>query len=130
MLEVKRMMNKGVSSRNSVQEDVLWYVEDGYEVFEYLDKHHLKNQTFIDGVPFNPIQRKGFDCCPHGLRPMIEWEEWHMVPYIVPSHNGFHVRCLTGGAWDRSSILGQFDTLEEAVKNANQIKRVCDRIKQ
>ena len=32
----------------------------------------------------------------------------------------YDVRCLTGGAWDRPSILGQYSTLEEALIKANE----------
>lgn len=37
---------------------------------------------------------------------------------INPSGTEYQVRCLTGGAWDRSSFLGSFDNLEEAIQCA------------
>lgn len=35
-----------------------------------------------------------------------------------PTGTRYEVRCLTGGAWDRSSSQGMFGSLEEAVKKA------------
>lgn len=32
----------------------------------------------------------------------------------------YDVRCLTGGAWDRSSLLGQFDNIEDAIALAKE----------
>lgn len=50
------------------------------------------------------------------------------VPYVVEQLQGdgktrFDVRCLDGGAWDRSTWKGSFETLEEAVNFAKSIKK-------
>lgn len=37
---------------------------------------------------------------------------------VYPTGIRYEVRCLTGGAWDRSSSQGMFGSLEEAIKKA------------
>lgn len=39
-----------------------------------------------------------------------------------PSGVRYNVRCLDGGAWDRSSNKGFFPTIDEAVRHAKSIK--------
>ncbi len=41
--------------------------------------------------------------------------EWFNVPYIqTRGEDVFAVLCLDGGAWDRPTVLGFYDTIEEA----------------
>lgn len=42
-------------------------------------------------------------------------ESWFKA---YPTGIRYEVRCLTGGAWDRSSSLGMFGSLEEAIEKA------------
>jgi len=78
-------------------------------------------------VPFNPRLPPCFDNMPHDRRPSGHNKWWHR-PFIRtevdddprwlaawPSGIRYDVRCLDGGAWDRSTCLGQFATLYEAV---------------
>lgn len=44
-------------------------------------------------------------------------ESWHKH---FPSGTQYCVRCLDGGAWDRSTFWGQFDTLEAALECCNK----------
>jgi hypothetical protein len=65
-------------------------------------------------------------------RPYIEtatWESWNSTDEdrkakwfaAWPSGTRYAVRCLDGGAWDRSTNRGMFGTLEEAMEVATAI---------
>jgi hypothetical protein len=112
-----------------------------YEVSDYLEEHRLQNQTSwaAPGIPLNPVQREDFDCTPNEERDPLEVQDWWGVLYIEtyswsgdPTSEGaeewrahwlsawptgvrYDVRCLDGGAWDRSTNRGSFATLELAV---------------
>lgn len=88
----------------------------------------------VDGVPVNPKLPKNFDSTPNDARPASH-RRWEGRPYILTDEGGnmqspeararwlaswptgirYDVRCLDGGAWDRSSCWGNFATLEEAI---------------
>lgn len=109
------------------------------EVGVYLPQHYYSNQVnwATDRIPINPCQRDDFDSTPHENRDPLELEHWWDMPYIqtcewsdIGSSNAEHreewlkywpsgirytVRCLDGGAWDRSTNRGSFASLEQAV---------------
>lgn len=94
--------------------------------------------TDPDDIPLDPILPEDFDSTPNDERPESHREWWNR-PYIStntwdsmkgphsteehraswfaawPSGTRFDVRCLDGGAWDRSTSWGSFATLEDAV---------------
>lgn len=73
-----------------------------------------------DGVLVDPDLPPRFDSTANDDRPDSHRKFWGR-PYIVTQDGerpGFVVRCLDGGAWDRSTNWGKFPTLEEAVKQA------------
>ena len=108
-------------------------------VDDYLEAHRLQNQTTwaAPGIPLNPVQRDDFDCTPNEQRDPLEVQDWWGVHYIQtyapaapfmaaeqdraswlnawPEGVRYDVRCLDGGAWDRSTNRGSFATLELAV---------------
>jgi hypothetical protein len=43
--------------------------------------------------------------------------QWWEVPYIQTRGNYFAVLCLNGGAWDRPTLLGIYESIEEAEKS-------------
>lgn len=43
---------------------------------------------------------------------------------LYPTGIRYEVRCLTGGAWDRSSSQGMFSSLEEAIEKATSELRL------
>lgn len=107
----------------------------------YLEYHHLENQPLIEGVVVNPLQREYFNATDNDDRCFDEIHDWFYVPYVVtdayrinqnfsagendvkskefikswPSGMRYEVRCLDGGAWDRSTFIKSFKTLLEAV---------------
>lgn len=66
-------------------------------------------------LPVDPDLPPDFDSTPNELRPQSQIDEWWGRPYAVTRPDGgFVVRCLDGGAWDRSTNYGIAATLEEA----------------
>jgi hypothetical protein len=56
----------------------------------------------------------------HAEKARKEWEEKGRAHWLQawPSGIRYETRCLDGGAWDRSTSLGMYATLEEAVQRA------------
>jgi len=75
-----------------------------------------------DDIQIDPELPEEFDMTPNDERSEAEIEEWWDVPFVESRGNGYVVRCLDGGAWDRATTKGFFDTLDEAVKKAKEIK--------
>lgn len=68
----------------------------------------------------DPALPPGFDDTPNEKRSTAELDQWWDVPYAQTTPSGaLAVRCLHGGAWDRSSALGTATTVEEAAELAN-----------
>jgi hypothetical protein len=66
-------------------------------------------------IPLDPKLRKYFDSTSNEDRSKDELDAWWDHPYGVTLDNGkIDVRCLNGGAWDRSTHLGIVDTYDEA----------------
>ncbi len=58
-------------------------------------------------IPLDPHLRKDFDTTPNDERTKAELDAWWDHPYGVTRPDGsIDVRCLNGGAWDRSTWLG------------------------
>lgn len=78
------------------------------------------------GFHVNPCLPMNFDNTPNHSRPASH-SNWWGIPYIVTRKNdqnevvSYEVRRLDGGAWDRSTNLGQKPTLDEAVKLCQRV---------
>jgi hypothetical protein len=89
-------------------------------------------------IPVNPNLPRNFENTPNERRPASH-QRWWGRPFIVslsweqrnrtsadrdkwfeawPGGTRYDVRCLDGGAWDRSTWWGAFATLEEAIECA------------
>jgi hypothetical protein len=93
----------------------------------------------VDGVPIDPVLPPRFDETPNVARPRTH-QVWWRLPFIVtcscdethppavranwleswPNGTRYDVRCLDGGAWDRSTWWGSFATLIEAIERAKR----------
>jgi hypothetical protein len=75
-------------------------------------------EEIIAGVPINPVLPALFDDTPNPLRSDRSMAWWG-TPYVLicqgEKGTRYHVRCLDGGAWDRSTIWGTFSQLEQAI---------------
>lgn len=91
----------------------------------------------VDGIPIDPQLPENWDCTPNDQRPACHSLLWGR-PYITtnrapteelkerwleawPEGIRYDVRCLDGGAWDRSTAHGCYKTLEEAMAVATEL---------
>ena len=66
-------------------------------------------------IPLDPKLPANFDDTPNSERSKKQLDEWWDHPYGITKPDGsITVRCLNGGAWDRSSVLGNASSYEEA----------------
>lgn len=66
-------------------------------------------------IPLDPDLPENFDATPNELRSKAELDAWWDHPFGVSLSDGsIEVRCLNGGAHDRSSWLGLAPGYEEA----------------
>lgn len=66
-------------------------------------------------LPVDPRLPKNFDQTANELRSKAQLREWWDRPFALTREDGrFDVRCLDGGAWDRSTFYGTAATLEDA----------------
>lgn len=120
------------------------YISGTIEIDSYESQHRPENQTRIqDGICIDPCLRDYFDATPNDQREGLEVADWWDRPYIqttsweqmkprnatpeqieerrlkwlehFPSGIRYDVRCLDGGAWDRSTWWGSTDTLDAAL---------------
>ena len=82
---------------------------------EYSEANRPHNQKTVRGVIVNPVLRDDFDNTPNDARPDLETDDWWGVLYIVDNGAGWHIRCLNGGAWDRSTMVGFDETMDGAI---------------
>lgn len=90
--------------------------------------HWPENQNnIIDGIYVDPLLPDNFDNQAHGYRSKLEVEHWWGVPFIrtfsFEGNSVFHVRVLDGGAWDRTTGHGAFNSLDEALSLAKRLKQ-------
>lgn len=99
--------------------------------------HTFECQDVVDGVAINPVLNPNFESTPNDQRDARDMA-WLGVPFIRTESSDhptfvafwggslrYDVRCLDGGAWDRSTNHGQFSTLSEALVCANMAEGVA-----
>ncbi|WP_206245713.1 DNA-binding protein [Novosphingobium terrae] len=68
-----------------------------------------------DRIPLDPDLRAGFDETSNARRPKAELDAWWDKPFGLTLPDGrIQVRCLNGGATDRSSVLGIAENYDAA----------------
>lgn len=66
-------------------------------------------------IPLDPKLPKTFDATPNDARSKAQLDAWWDRPYGITLSDGrIEVRCLNGGAWDRSTHLGVADNYDAA----------------
>lgn len=72
-------------------------------------------------IPLDPVLPENFDDTPNDERDKAQLDAWWDHPYGITQPDGkIIVRCLNGGAWDRSSVLGVADNYDEACELAEK----------
>jgi len=78
-------------------------------------------RAVVEGVAIDPVLGVTFDSTRNEDRTPRQMAWWD-VPFILTARNAkglvYIIRCLDGGAWDRSTLWGQTDSLQEAIKIA------------
>ena len=70
----------------------------------------------IDNILINPILPDDFNITPLHARAEEHMKHWYQMPFVQLQDNGFYeVLCLDTDSWDRPSIKGSFDTLDQAI---------------
>jgi hypothetical protein len=66
-------------------------------------------------IPLDPKLPKAFDNTPNEARSKEQLDAWWDHPYGVTRPDGhIEVRCLNGGAWDRSTSFGLAENYDAA----------------
>lgn len=66
-------------------------------------------------IPLDPKLPKAFNATPNDARSKVQLDQWWDRPYGLTLSDGrIEVRCLNGGAWDRSTHLGVADDYDAA----------------
>ncbi|WGR90657.1 hypothetical protein MTX26_34920 (plasmid) [Bradyrhizobium sp. ISRA443] len=66
-------------------------------------------------IPLDPKLPKAFNATPNEARSKAQLDAWWDRPYGLTLSDGrIEVRCLNGGAWDRSTHLGVADDYDAA----------------
>ncbi|EKK5568056.1 DNA-binding protein [Enterobacter hormaechei] len=72
-------------------------------------------------IPLDPQLPKLFDDTPNEKRSKAQLDAWWDHPFAVTNPDGsIDVRCLNGGAWDRSTWFGRVATYDEACELAER----------
>lgn len=72
-------------------------------------------ETPLPTLPLDPDLPASFDDTDNDERPIQQLDVWWDKPYLVTNGDGtYTARCLNGGAWDRSTMLAEGATIEEA----------------
>lgn len=99
------------------------------------DEKMIAQFLAVDGIPVNPELPAGWDNTPHEDRPechRLVWGRSYVVsvtrPVVIdvdewwaawPDGVRYDVRCLDGGAWDRSTVYGSYGSLDAATAAAD-----------
>lgn len=86
------------------------------KVLPYVGTYRAPAARIVDGVLVDPENPPGD--CSHDRRTRKELLTWWRLPYIVTRNGGYDVRVLWEGAHDRTSFLGHYDVVEDAVAAA------------
>lgn len=111
--EAKRLTSTGITHGQALDAQA---VLAGYPDWRTLamanDKRKVKKS---DAIAIDPVLPENFDNTPNDQRSKAELNQWWNRPFIMTTaEDGFEVRCLDGGASDRSTWYGTAKTLEEA----------------
>lgn len=70
-------------------------------------------------LPIDPVLPKHFDSTSNDVRSKRQLDEWWDRPYALSNTDGsLTLRCLDGGAWDRSTFYGHAENESAALELA------------
>lgn len=81
-----------------------------------VDNTEYQAQDYVKGIFINPVLPENFWTEPLDNRTEEHMQHWKGLPFIITDDNNFYkVYCLDGGAWDRPSLKGGFDSQAKAI---------------
>ena len=88
--------------------------DSGLKTFQ-IDSYDYQAEDCIQGIFINPVLPENFWTEPLEERTEEDMRLWQDLPFIISDNDFYKVYCLNGGAWDRPSLIGGFDTLAKAI---------------
>lgn len=100
------------NEERSQKEIVTWWRVPFILIEEYsqADENYEAHAKRAKKSGFDPLDRENWETMTRQAR-----ENWFSK---YPTGKRYNVRCLDGGAWDRPTNYGVFDTLDEAIEVA------------
>lgn len=87
----------------------------GYQDWRALTlANQQRNSAPPADIPLDPVLPPDFDYTSNDRRSKRELDTWWEKPFAISHGDQFEVRCLDGGAWDRSTYYGMASTMTEA----------------
>lgn len=83
-------------------------------IFE-IDNTEYHAQDYVNGIFINPVLPENFWTEPLENRTVEHMKHWEDMPFILIEDGFYKIYALDGGAWDRPSLWGGFNTIEEAI---------------
>ena len=83
-------------------------------VFE-VDNTEYQAENYVKGIFINPVLPDNFWTEPMENRTPEHMRHWENMPFILSDNDFYKVYCLDGGAWDRPSLIGGFDSQDRAI---------------
>jgi excisionase family DNA binding protein len=89
--------------------------DSGLKTFQ-IDSYDYQAEDCIQGIFINPVLPENFWTEPLEERTEEDMRLWQDLPFIISDNDFYKVYCLNGGAWDRPSLIGGFDSRDKAVE--------------
>lgn len=121
--EAKQLARTGTTSHSEALERLA--EEAGYQSWHALltasSAAVPSGELDYSALPLDPQLPPDFDATPNDDRDEAEIEAWWDRPFALTRRDGsLEVRCLDGGAWDRSTWYGVVPDMAAAVKLAEE----------
>jgi len=88
--------------------------DSGLKTFQ-IDSYDYQAEDCIQGIFINPVLPENFWTEPLEERTEEDMRLWQDLPFIISDNDFYKIYCLNGGAWDRPSLIGGFDSQDKAV---------------
>ena len=80
-----------------------------------VDNTQYQAENYVKGIFINPVLPDNFWTEPMENRTPEHMRHWEAMPFILSDNDFYKVYCLDGGAWDRPSLIGGFDSQDRAI---------------
>lgn len=90
--------------------------DSGLKTFKFeVDGTEYQARDYIGGVFIDPVLPDDFWTEPLENRTPEHMKHWEAMPFILSNDGFYKIHCLDGGAWDRPTLIGGFDTQAKAI---------------